>query len=152
VLKRQKRQTNLIFEQVLTFKLLNKLLMNETEERSFMPPKANKTTRQSEGLRKHGAESGFDTKDKRDQSTIPGTSKTLSASNKTPCDPKFWQRKTFQQTPPTKAKTCDSEDSEVNEFLTSHIDTYNIASASAVRTMNHPRNISVLTTIHLLYS
>jgi hypothetical protein len=45
-------KTNLIFEQVLTFKLLNKLLMNETENRSFMPPKANKTTRQAEGLRK----------------------------------------------------------------------------------------------------
>jgi hypothetical protein len=95
-----------------------------------MPPKATKTTRQSEGLRKHGAESGFDTKDKRDQSTIPGTSKTLSASNKTPCDPKFWQRKTFQQTSPTKAKKCDSEDSEVNELLTSHIDTYNIEASA----------------------
>jgi hypothetical protein len=49
-------ETNLIFEQVLTFKLLNKLLMNETEKRSLMPPKASKTTRQSEGLRKHGSE------------------------------------------------------------------------------------------------
>ena len=53
--------------------------MNETEKLCFMPSKATKTTCQSEGLRKHGAESGFDTKDKRDQSTIPGTSKTLGA-------------------------------------------------------------------------
>jgi hypothetical protein len=33
-------ETNLTFEQVLTFKLQNKLLMNETEKRSLMPPKA----------------------------------------------------------------------------------------------------------------
>ncbi len=72
-------ETNLILEQVLTFKLLNKFFMNETEKLCFMPSKATKTTCQSEGLRKHGAESSFDTKDKRDQSTIPGTSKTLGA-------------------------------------------------------------------------